>query len=68
MIKVKPTHWCKICGAYWVRWSKDNCPNMQEQFIGQWTLVSSSCEKCCDNEVMGDQIMELPPDWRGTVS
>lgn len=42
-----PTHRCKICGAFWMRWSEN------------WSLCSKSCGECCDNAAMGDQIVPL---------
>lgn len=46
---VLPTHRCKDCGALWKQWDD-----------GSWTLRSEKCGKCCDNEVMGEQIEQLP--------
>lgn len=45
--RIKPTHRCVICGAYWKLW-KDS-----------WSLTSDNCDKCCDNVEMGDQIAKL---------
>ncbi len=42
-----PTHRCKICGAFWMRWSE------------AWSLCSRECGPCCDNVEMGDQIVPL---------
>jgi hypothetical protein len=48
------THRCKVCGALW--WRGYVHP------VGEsWSLRSPTCGKCCDNEVMGDQIEPLPP-------
>lgn len=44
---IRPTHRCSICGAYWKLWEDS------------WSLTSSECGKCCDQEEMGGQIKEL---------
>lgn len=59
-----PTHRCKICGALW-RLNPPSYPNhcgpegcrvCREE---SWSLTSPTCEKCCDNAAMGDQIEPL---------
>jgi hypothetical protein len=65
---MKPTHYCLICGALWSlnaalspeehqekHCSNQNCPLLQES----WSLISSSCGKCCDNVPMENQIESL---------
>ena len=46
--KIRPTHMCRDCGAYWIQWKS-----------GVWSLTSPSCEDCCDNVSMGKQIIRL---------
>lgn len=40
-----PTHYCRVCGALWFK-GEDH-----------WSLVSLHCGKCCDNALMGNQIV-----------
>jgi hypothetical protein len=60
-----PTHRCKICGALWKLWQTgeagpgQNISGVPGRGSGGWTLVSSTCEKCCDNQVMGQQIDQI---------
>lgn len=44
-----PNHQCRECGALWLR------------YVGslEWSLCSPACGQCCDNEVMGEQIVPL---------
>jgi len=51
--KVMPTHKCKICGAYWRLWLKEEVPYSETD---SWSLISSSCGTCCDNVPMRRQI------------
>lgn len=46
---IVPTHECVECGALWER-----------HYLG-WSLASDRAEQCCDNEVMGGQIVPIPP-------
>ena len=46
-----PTHRCKVCGAYWRKWTVDG--------EASWNLNSHGCGECCDNVAMGDQIEAL---------
>lgn len=45
----RATHYCKLCHAQWMNHAD-----------GSWSLVSAVCGKCCDNEPMGAQIVEMP--------
>lgn len=49
------THYCNKCGALWRLLSAEELPALG----GGWTLVSKTCGRCCDNEVMGAQIVAL---------
>lgn len=42
-----PTHYCRVCGALWFKGAD------------QWSLVSLHCGQCCDNALMGNQIVAL---------
>lgn len=42
-----PTHYCRVCGALWFKGAD------------HWSLVSLHCGKCCDNSLMGNQIVAL---------
>lgn len=42
-----PTHYCRVCGALWFKGAD------------HWSLVSLHCGKCCDNALMGNQIVAL---------
>jgi hypothetical protein len=44
---VRPTHRCKICGAFWRLWHNS------------WSVLSADFGKCCDNVEMGEQIIKL---------
>lgn len=52
------THKCTVCGAFWRFWPKSEAGLEQDT----WSLKSASCGKCCDNAVMGDQIVPLAAD------
>lgn len=41
------THYCEICGALW------------QSYADSWSLISLHCGSCCDNAVMGDQIIPI---------
>ena len=43
-----PSHYCNVCSAMWRQWDD-----------GSWNLRSKQCGKCCDNELMGDQIVAM---------
>ena len=51
-----PTHRCKVCGAMWRLWLRQETPHATGD---SWNLRSAACGKCCDNEPMGDQIEPL---------
>lgn len=46
-----PTHYCKECNALWRRFMNDGA--------AFWNLRSKQCGPCCDNVLMGDQIVEM---------
>lgn len=45
------THICVLCAARWKKHDDES-----------WSLVSEDCGPCCDNAVMGIQIIPLNPD------
>lgn len=51
LVHNNPTHRCRVCGAFWVKWQG-----------GGWSICSATCGHCCDNEVMGQQspVEEIP--------
>jgi len=54
--KAAPTHRCKVCGALWRFWRKEDT---HFSSMDSWSLVSIACGKCCDMETMGEQIEYL---------
>lgn len=36
-------HRCRMCGCIWVQFADSGRPD------GWWSMVSPTCEKCCDN-------------------
>jgi len=53
---IAPSHKCKICGAYWRLWLKEEVPYSEND---SWSLLSTSCGSCCDNVPMRGQIEPL---------
>lgn len=54
----KPTHYCVVCAARWIKWPD-----------GNWTLQSEDCGPCCDNVSMdAAPIVEFQPDGSITAS
>lgn len=47
-----PTHRCKVCGAMWRFWPKEDTGQQHDT----WNLRSLACGDCCDNAPMGEQI------------
>ena len=61
----KPTHRCKVCGALWRLWTREEneasgLAKMSGFEDGSWSLIGEKCGECCDNVAMEDQIEELP--------
>jgi hypothetical protein len=56
-----PTHRCKVCKALWRLnpAEPEKYPPPHPFAKETWTLLSPTCGKCCDQEVMGDQIEAL---------
>jgi hypothetical protein len=44
---LRPTHYCRLCGAYWLKRSDS------------WSLTSKEAGKCCDNAPMDWRISPL---------
>lgn len=53
-----PTHRCKVCGALWRYWRKEETG----QETDSWNLRSSQCDLCCDSVPMDKQIEPLTWD------
>jgi hypothetical protein len=58
-----PTHYCKVCNAFWFCAEPDPSSPHDREREGYWHLVSATCGKCCDNVAMGDQIAAWVPGW-----
>lgn len=54
--EIAPTHRCKVCGALWRFWRKEETPFAQSD---SWNLRSTACGPCCDTAPMGEQIEPL---------
>lgn len=62
--RLTATHRCKRCGALWHLYPPDDSASPDNPLRnGAWRLATRSCEKCCDNVPMRDQIEPL--DVRG---
>lgn len=50
-----PTHKCKVCGAMWRFYRKEETGADTDS----WNLQSDECGTCCDQVTMGEQIVPV---------
>lgn len=53
ILKPVATHRCKVCGALWRFWRKEE---ISGSICESWQLCSEKCGDCCDNSPMSTQI------------